>query len=331
MMMRILIFFLVTTTIVWWMYYWYNNNDEIKQKTDNILKDVFNTDIKEIWKKVTEKKNLVIKKGNEIKNELDVKAKELAKSEEISTPDFHNKNEKYWKAEKNKTILSFSKAKSILQKNIYDWKTIKRETFYCWCDYTSTKKVKPWNCWFKHNWKYIKRSKKIEWEHIVPAENFWKSFEEWRNPSKFDACKKKKGWYYTSRTCAWKANVEYKAMEADMYNLVPAIGSLNALRSNYQIAEIEWEKREFGKCDFEINNSKVEPSTNKKWDIARIYLYMDLTYPWRWIIWNKNSKLIAAWNNLDPISKEECKRYESIKKIQKNKNIILDKTCKKYK
>ena len=29
--------------------------------------------------------------------------------------------------------------------------------------------------------KYLKRSKKIEWEHVVPAENFGRAFSEWRD------------------------------------------------------------------------------------------------------------------------------------------------------
>ena len=48
-------------------------------------------------------------------------------------------------------------------------------------------------------------------------------------------------------------------MQADLYNLQPAIGEVNGLRSNYQIAIIKGEPREFGKCDIEIQNKKVEP------------------------------------------------------------------------
>ena len=48
-------------------------------------------------------------------------------------------------------------------------------------------------------------------------------------------------------------------MQADMYNLYPAIGEVNGRRSNYSMAIIKGEKREFGKCDVEIKNHKVEP------------------------------------------------------------------------
>lgn len=86
-------------------------------------------------------------------------------------------------------------------------------------------------------------------------------------------------------------------MEADLYNLAPADWALNAYRSNYNIAEIPWEKRKFWSCDFEIENRKMEPPENKKWDIARTYIYMQLVYwkkNWLKIISDKNKKLIAT-------------------------------------
>jgi deoxyribonuclease-1 len=59
-----------------------------------------------------------------------------------------------------------------------------------------------------------------------------------------------------------------------MYNLVPAVGEINALRSNYSFGIIPGERREFGECDMEIKNRKAEPPPNVRGDIARIYFYM---------------------------------------------------------
>ncbi|WP_160061132.1 hypothetical protein [Psychromonas sp. L1A2] len=39
--------------------------------------------------------------------------------------------------------------------------------------------------------KYLKFSKKTEWEHVVPAENFGRSFIEWRDGD--DSCLDSKG------------------------------------------------------------------------------------------------------------------------------------------
>ena len=69
---------------------------------------------------------------------------------------------------------------------------------------------------------------------------------------------KKNGKKYKAQRCTSKVNKEFMKMEADMFNLFPAIGEVNGLRSNYPMTIIEGEEREFGKCDVEIKRSKVE-------------------------------------------------------------------------
>jgi deoxyribonuclease-1 len=59
-------------------------------------------------------------------------------------------------------------------------------------------------------------------------------------------------------------------MESGLYNLVPAIGEINGLRSNYSFEMIPGEKREFGTCDMEIEDRKAEPRPEVRWNIARI-------------------------------------------------------------
>lgn len=48
-------------------------------------------------------------------------------------------------------------------------------------------------------------------------------------------------------------------MEANLYNFVPAIGEVNGNRSNYSMADIPDEVREYENCDVEIKGRKVEP------------------------------------------------------------------------
>ena len=116
-------------------------------------------------------------------------------------------------------------------------------------------------------------------------------------------------------------------MQSDMYNLFPAIWSINALRSNYSFEIIEWEEREFGGCDMEIRNKVAEPTENIRGDIARVYFYMDITYPWRLVITDIRRQLLEAWSFKDPVSDEECERYRAIKKVQKNENVVLKEIC----
>ena len=59
-------------------------------------------------------------------------------------------------------------------------------------------------------------------------------------------------------------------MQAEMFNLYPAIGEVNGRRSNYSMAIIEGEKREFGECDVEIKSRKVEPRKEIRGEIVRL-------------------------------------------------------------
>ena len=116
-------------------------------------------------------------------------------------------------------------------------------------------------------------------------------------------------------------------MQADMYNLYPAIGEVNGRRSNYSMAIIEGEERDLGQCDVEIKNKKVEPKESVRGEIARTYLYMDSVYPGRGIISKKNRKLFDAWNQSDPVDDWECKRAKRIEKIQGNVNEVVMRDC----
>ena len=112
-----------------------------------------------------------------------------------------------------------------------------------------------------------------------------------------------------------------------MYNIYPTIGEVNALRSNYSMDIIKGEKREFGECDVEIMDKKVEPRQSIRGEIARTYMYMDSAYPGRGIISNKNSELFDAWNKSDPVDEWECERAKRIEEIQGNRNEIVRVNC----
>jgi len=218
----------------------------------------------------------------------------------------------------NTTVSSFSKAKKLLQKQVYHDHRI---TFYCECPFRSDKKIiKSDN--FSPSTKHFKRSQRVEWEHVVPAQSFGQSFKEWREGD--PDCINKKGKSFKGRKCAEKVNMKYRYMQADLYNLVPANGQVNALRSNYNYSIIPGEPRKFGDCDMEIENKKVEPRPEIRGDIARIYFYMNDAYPGRGIISKKNRKLFEAWDKSDPIDDWEKERARRIEQIQGNRNKFVE-------
>ena len=219
----------------------------------------------------------------------------------------------------NTQITSFSKSKKLLLK-VYKDNPI---TLYCGCKFKG-KKPNLSSCGYIPK-KDNKRSNRIEWEHVVPAHAFGKSFSEWSKGH--PKCINKKGKKFKGRKCAQKINEEFRRIQADMFNLYPAIGEVNGRRSNYSMGIIEGEKREFGKCDVEIKNRKVEPREEIRGEIARTYLYMDLVYPDRGIILEENRELFESWNKSDPVDEWECERAKRIEKIQGNRNEIVLKKC----
>ncbi|MCE2594103.1 hypothetical protein K6Y31_04670 [Motilimonas cestriensis] len=119
----------------------------------------------------------------------------------------------------NKTNQSFSKAKKNLEQLVY---MDNRETIYCGALFDEAKRVI-----FPQGFtsiKHAKRSHRVEWEHVVPAENMGRAFSEWRNGH--EECVSSKGKAFKGRKCAEKVNIAYRYMQADMYNLFPAIGAV---------------------------------------------------------------------------------------------------------
>lgn len=196
---------------------------------------------------------------------------------------------------------TFREAKKIL-KNIYG---VSNKTFYCNCNYRG-KKVDKESCGYQGKIKkgkemYSKRSNRIEWEHIFPVSKAIGAFKKCNKNGK-----------KLSRKKCLKVSKEFRELEANLFNLVPAVGSLNAVRRNYSYAEISGEIREWGRCDFEKVGRKVEPQDSVKGDIARIYYYLDQKYPFVGVISKKNKKLFDSWNRMDPISDQE-KRINCLK------------------
>jgi deoxyribonuclease I len=222
-------------------------------------------------------------------------------------------------AAQNTRIDSFEAAKKLAPQIYADHP----EEFYCGCRYHG-KDVDITSCGYEPK-RDVKRASRLEWEHVVPAEAFGQAFREWRegHPS----CVDRKGKPFKGRNCAKKMAIPFRYMEGDLHNLEPAIGEVNGLRSNFSMAMIEGEERQFGACDVEIADRKVEPRPAIRGDIARIYLYMDSVYPGRGIISDKNRPLFEAWNTEDPVDPWECERDRRIAALQGNHNAFVAAAC----
>jgi deoxyribonuclease-1 len=165
----------------------------------------------------------------------------------------------------------------------------------------------------------------MEWEHIVPAENFGRSFAEWRKGH--SDCTDRQGQPFEGRRCAEKVNSAYRYMQADMHNLVPAIGAVNALRRNYDFAMLPDAENTFGICAMKIQGKKAEPPESARGLIARTYKYMAGAYP-RYRMGGPTEKLMEAWDNMYPPNAWECARSRRIEAVQGNRNEVTEARCR---
>jgi deoxyribonuclease-1 len=215
----------------------------------------------------------------------------------------------------NQKVSTFRSAKKMIPKVFQG----QEETFYCGCKYEG-KRIKLETCGYKTR-KSAKRAKRLEIEHVVPASAFGRALAPWAKGH--PACVSSKGKPYKGRRCAEKQSRAFRYMEADLYNLQPAIGEVNGDRSDKEIESIKGEARSYGKCDVEIDKDGVEPRPAVRGDVARTYKYMDWAYPGLGIIHEGNRALIEAWDKADPVSDAERRRARRIAQLQGNQNPFI--------
>jgi deoxyribonuclease-1 len=184
-----------------------------------------------------------------------------------------------------------------------------QKTFYCGCSYYNKGIVNRNSCGYKPKKDTI-RAKRIEWEHIVPASRLGSTINKCRNT-------------VNRRSCLRSQSLEFNRMEADLYNLVPAIGELNAIRRNYQFGIIDGEPRDFGECNFEAQNIFVEPHSAIRGDIARVYFYMSAVYPRYVVLSEREKRMFAKWSKNDPVDAWEIERARLIEEVQGNRNEFI--------
>ena len=222
--------------------------------------------------------------------------------------------------------LSFSSSKKKLLKKVYYDNKL---TFYCQNPY-KIKKIKnkektliiqnsnkytPRNKITK-NGKINIRAKRVEWEHIVPAENFGRHLLCWREGD--DKCVTKKGKHFRGRRCCKKVSSIFREMESDMMNLVPAIGEINADRKNFRYMDTKKNlKNQYGECKFLVNfkEKKVCPANYTKGFIARTYFYFTKKYNIN--LSKREKRMFKVWDKNYPPTKWEQLRKSRIESILK--------------
>lgn len=134
------------------------------------------------------------------------------------------------------------------------------------------------------------RANRIEWEHVMPAQQFGSPLTCW-----------KKG----GREQCGKTDALFKQMEADLFNLKPAIGEVNGDRAHYRFAMLPEQSPQYGSCEVKVDfkSRLVEPRPEIRGDIARIHFYMADKY--QLPLAKAQQQLFMAWHQQDPVDKNE--------------------------
>lgn len=186
-------------------------------------------------------------------------------------------------------------------------------TFYCGCEFSFNGKkgnVDFSKCGYTPR-KNQTRAERLEWEHVMPAENFGRHLQCWRNGGR-NECKK---------------DAKFNAMEGDLHNLQPAIGEVNGDRSNYRYSQFTKEFTQYGQCQSAVDfkERKFQPRDEIRGMIARTYFYMRDKYNIN--LSDSDHKLMTAWNEMYPPEKWECDRNRQIEQIQGNDNKFITEKC----
>lgn len=119
-------------------------------------------------------------------------------------------------------------------------------------------------------------------------------------------------------------SARFNRIEADLHNLYPARHDINDARGSFRFGMIPGEARQFGTCDFEVDERQrvVEPRPASRGEIARAMLYMQKEYGL--VIFRRQLEMLIEWHRTDPPSEHERWRNETIVRLQGTRNSFID-------
>lgn len=182
-----------------------------------------------------------------------------------------------------------------------------QQDFYCGCAYEG-KEVDWLSCGYVPR-KNPERAKRIEWEHVVPAWVLGHQRQCWQAGGR--------------KNCATNDAV-FRQAEGDLNNLVPAVGEVNADRSNLSYGA--WSKqpvRMYGQCGTVVDfaGKRVQPREEVRGRAARITLYMHQHYGLN--MSRQDRQLMCAWARQYPVDSWETRRDARIVSLQGEGNYLV--------
>jgi len=215
--------------------------------------------------------------------------------------------------------LSFSAARTALYDTVYSGH---RVTFYCGCRYDRDGRTDLEGCGLG-TLLGSSRAIRVEAEHVFPVSQFGNSRRCWREPAAFSKCRSDGGNTLSGRACCERVDPTFVTAHNDLHNLVPAVGAINAARSDFNWGELRSGQR-LGDCEMRFDPilRRVQPPDAVRGEIARTMFYMRDTYGFR--LSRQDEKLYAVWNNADPPDVWEIERNRRIRRLQGKGNRYVE-------
>lgn len=210
----------------------------------------------------------------------------------------------------------FSQAKVYAKKYVYfdQAKGGALGTAYCGCDWRwvgkSGGRTNLDSCGYKirspQSKHMVTRAERTEWEHIVTAYSLGNQRQCWQDGGR--------------KNCN-KTDPIFNAMEANMHNLTPVIGEVNADRSNFRMGMVSSSKDGmYGHCasKTDFKQRVFEPRDEAKGFVARTHFYMHDRYDLS--MSRQQQQLFLAWNKQFAPSAWELERNRRIAKVMGHDN-----------
>jgi deoxyribonuclease I len=191
----------------------------------------------------------------------------------------------------------------------------RRETFYCGCSFDEDRVPDLDGCGYEIR-RSEARARRVEAEHVIPASWIGRGRPCWEE----QICSRDDGSSYGGRACCLAVDDEFRTAHNDLHNLWPAIGEINADRSNFAFALLEGDPGVYGQCDILIDFERrlAQPRPGIRGDIARMALYMERLYGVE--IDDEQRELLERWLEEHPPDEWELERHDRIEELQGNRN-----------
>ncbi|MCW2271590.1 Endonuclease-1 precursor [compost metagenome] len=204
---------------------------------------------------------------------------------------------------------TFTEAKIVAKQKVYlDQATSAMGDLYCGCKWTwvgkSGGRVDARSCGYETR-KQQSRAERTEWEHIVPAWTFGHQRKCWQNGGR--------------EQCV-DSDPVFRAMEADLFNLYPAVGEVNGDRSHFNYGMVSGVAPQYGQCTTKVDfqQKAAEPRDEVKGLVARTTFYMFDRYKLN--MSRQQQQLLMAWDKQHPVTTWERERNRRIAAIMGHAN-----------